>query len=74
MERATLAVILLAVIVVLGFSIFSNTGITQAAEKNTIADVMVKLDEVIKNQQEILGNFNKVMEELRIIKIRATKN
>ena len=72
MERMTLATVLLVVIVVLGLGIFNDARITQAAEKNSIADVMLKLDKVIKNQEKIFERFDEVKEELRIIKIRAT--
>ncbi len=33
-----------------------------------------KLDQILQNQQEILQRFDAIMEELRIIKIRATIN
>ncbi len=35
-------------------------------------DLEKKLDEILANQQAILERFDQVMEELRIIKIRAT--
>ena len=73
MERKTLAGILLVVIIFLGFSIFNDVRISQAAEKDSIKDVIVKLDQVIKNQQEMFKRFDAVMEELRVVKVRATR-
>lgn len=73
MRRMTLTVVLLIVIVVLGFGIFNDVRITQAAEKNSIADVMLKLDKVIKNQEKIFERFDEVMKELGIVKIRASR-
>ncbi len=73
MERKTLALVLLVVIIALGVSIFNDARITQAAEKDSLNDVVVKLDQVIKNQQEMFKRFDAVMEELKIVKVRATR-
>ena len=44
----------------------------QSKEKDRDAQIERKLDEILSNQQTILQRFDAVMEELRIIKIRAT--
>ena len=38
----------------------------------TNAKVAAKLDEILENQQQILKRLDQVMEELKIVKIRAT--
>ena len=46
---------------------------TKAQEDGSeIAGLEKKLDEILANQQTILSKFDAIMEELRIIKIRAT--
>ena len=72
MERKAWIAVLMAVIILLGFSIFNDAKTTQAAEKDLMGAVMKKLDKVIEAQQEILKRFDAVMEELRVIKIRST--
>lgn len=37
------------------------------------ASIEKKLDQILANQQAILSRFDAVMEELRIIKVRATR-
>lgn len=43
-----------------------------AKEKNRDAELEKKLDQILANQALILQKFDAVMEELRIIKVRAT--
>ena len=57
----------------------SETKPSQAASKpaSTIsggkeAKILSKLDEILANQHTILQKFDAIMEELRIIKVRAT--
>ena len=46
---------------------------TKAQEDGSeIAGLEKKLDEILANQQTILSKFDAIMEELRIIKVRAT--
>lgn len=49
----------------------ASTAKTQG-EGGELARLEEKLDEIIANQQTILGKFDAIMEELRIIKVRAT--
>lgn len=46
----------------------SGEGTTSASE----AAIQKKLDEILANQDAILKRLDEVMEELRIVKIRAT--
>ena len=45
---------------------------TTPKKKDNTATLEKKLDEILQNQQALLKKFDAVMEELRIIKVRAT--
>ena len=45
---------------------------TPSGKEPSLAQVEDKLDQILANQQTILGRFDAVMEELRIVKVRAT--
>jgi hypothetical protein len=49
----------------------SNTPTEIAAEKTRHKQLLDKLDEIIEQQQAIQKRLDEVMEELRIIKLRA---
>ena len=40
--------------------------------KSSSSSVEAKLDQILKNQEKIFQRFDEVMEELKIVKIRAT--
>ena len=50
----------------------SKTGSTSSGGGKE-AQILSRLDEILANQRAILEKFDAVMEELRIIKIRATR-
>ena len=50
----------------------SRSSRTSATNSDGEAKINAKLDQVLDNQQQILNRLNEVMEELKIIKIRAT--
>ena len=50
----------------------AGTAKTAAAGDLDLSDIEEKLDEILSGQQAILKKFDAVMEELRIIKVRAT--
>ncbi len=52
----------------------TGTAAAQSAHPKSTDPVEQKLDQILQNQQEILQRFDAIMEELRIIKIRATIN
>ena len=52
----------------------SRSSAGKSASKLDERRIDQKLDEIIENQQKILKRFDEVMEELRIVKIRATLN
>ncbi len=54
-------------------SVASADQSNQSKEKDQNAQIERKLDEILSNQQTILQRFDAVMEELRIIKVRATR-
>ena len=58
----------------------ANKPSAQSAKQPTQSDraretrIEQKLDQILSNQQTILQRFDQVMEELRIVKVRATMN
>ena len=49
-----------------------NTATESDVNSKDLARIEEKLDQVLANQQTILQKFDEVMEELRIVKVRAT--
>ena len=47
-------------------------GAEETSEKVDTAKLEAKLDQILENQDQILKRFDDVMEELRIVKVRAT--
>lgn len=45
---------------------------TQANDFGANVKILQKLDQILANQEAILKRFDDVMEELRIVKVRAT--
>ena len=45
---------------------------TAASSELSLADLQRKLDQVVATQEEILKKLDQMMEELKIVKIRAT--
>lgn len=45
---------------------------SKASSSGSNANIESKLDDILANQQAILQKFDAIMEELRIIKVRAT--
>ena len=45
---------------------------TRAPEASGAAKIDAKLDQILANQERILSRLDEVMEELKIVKIRAT--
>jgi len=65
--------------VVIAIVIFSFPALLRAETPapsrptNGTLEIMAKLDQVIKGQQEILNQLAKLKEEVEIVKIRATR-
>lgn len=87
MNRAALAGAFVAALLALGFGVGATAAQSRAAQGASKAShnssgetgAEEKLREILKNQEQILANqatilqkFDAVMEELRIIKVRAT--
>ena len=54
-------------------SVLGGVKPTESSKSKAKEDeIAKKLDEILANQQTILQRFDQVMEELRIIKVRAT--
>lgn len=68
-------VILVLVAIALIFALGMPTGFSREKEKATLDStaIIAKLDEVLANQVEILAEFDEIKQELRIIKIRASR-
>ncbi len=57
--------------------LFAMIGLTlkaQAEETVSKSDISKKLDEILKNQKDILDQIAVLKEEMRIIKVRVTQN
>ncbi len=50
----------------------AETSQQPVASSESSAKVLQKLDQILEHQQQMLKRFDEVMEELKIIKIRAT--
>ncbi len=50
----------------------SSAGSSAEVSHSDLVQLETKLDQVLANQQTILQKFDAVMEELRIIKVRAS--
>jgi uncharacterized membrane protein len=68
-------IIFVLVAIVLIFALGMSTGFSQEKEKATLDStaIIAKLDEVLANQVEILAEFDEIKQELRIIKVRASR-
>lgn len=68
-------VILVLVAIALIFALGMPTGFSREKEKATLDStaIIAKLDEVLANQVEILAEFDEIKQELRIIKVRASR-
>lgn len=68
-------VILVLVAIALIFALGMPTGFSRDEEKVTLDStaIIAKLDEVLANQVEILAEFDEIKQELRIIKVRASR-
>lgn len=73
MGRILLAVIIAVVLVTLGLNLLYYIRPLEAEEKWSLAGVMDKLNEVIRNQREIIQRLDSMKEELQVIKIRASR-
>ena len=85
-ERSAVSWSVMAVLVIVAtLGMFSRAVFSQEEERqegrpqatnthNQDAKILKKLDQVVANQEAILHRFDEVMEELRIIKIRASLN
>lgn len=72
MRRIVLTAMALGLVIILGLNLCHNIETLQAKEQDSSIGVMNVLQEVIDNQQKILQKLDQMMEELRVIKIRAT--
>ena len=52
----------------------SKASDSAPTSSRTDGKIESKLDEILANQEKILKRFDDVMEELRIVKVRATLN
>lgn len=68
-------IIFVLVAIVLIFALGMPTGFSREKEKATLDStaIIAKLDEVLANQVEILAEFDEIKQELRIIKVRASR-
>lgn len=73
MRRIPIIIVVLTAAAVLGFGLFYNIGPSQAQVRDSGAEIMNRLQEVIKNQQTIIQKLDEMKTELNIIKIRATR-
>ena len=49
-----------------------DTSSSDASVDRRLQDILNRQDEILRNQQTILQKFDAVMDELRIIKVRAS--
>ena len=49
-------------------------GSLHAQESNNEGDIMAKLDQISKSQEEVTAAINSIKEDLQIIKIRVTQS
>ncbi len=68
-------IIFVLVAIALVFALGMPTGFSREKEKVTLDStaIIAKLDEVLANQVEILAEFDEIKQELRIIKVRASR-
>ena len=68
-------IIFVLVAIALIFALGMPTGFSREKEKATLDStaIIAKLDEVLANQVEIFVEFDEIKQELRIIKVRASR-
>ena len=71
MLRQFIKVTALSIIILAGTSFFIPSA---QAEDASASQIKAKLDQVLKNQKEITAKLDKEAEELRVIRIRVSKN
>ena len=73
MNKRTVAYLLILLIIL--SSLFLGAGALNARERRATKtpEVSAQLQEVIQNQQLIISKLDEMKEQLRIIKIRATR-
>lgn len=71
MYRKVFIVLLMGTILI--FALGMQAGLSKEEAALDTSETMRKLDKILLNQSEILKQFEEIKEELRIIKVRASK-
>ena len=63
------------VVVALSLSLAGSIGFTAEKKEDAIeiSEILEKLDQVLDNQAQILGQFEQIKKELTVVKIRCTR-
>jgi hypothetical protein len=72
MKKVSIAVVLFFVGLAIGFIVAHGTLNAQGTDNE--ADIMSRLNDIAKGQQELMAAVNSIKEDLQIIKIRITQN
>lgn len=74
MRKATWLSLFIAIIVSLGFFSLKGFGREQKLEKNNnLAVISEKIEEILKNQQDIIARLEDIRSQQDIIRIRASR-
>lgn len=60
-------------LIVISILLVSTDSPTQAQAQDTSPEISKKLDDILKNQKEILKGIASIKDELDVIKIRVTR-
>ena len=71
MRKVSIAVVLLFVGIAIGFLLAHGTLNAQGADNES--DVVSRLNDIAKGQQELMAAINSMKEDLQVIKIRLTQ-
>jgi hypothetical protein len=72
MRKVSIVVVVFFVGIAIGLILAHGTLNAQNTDNET--DVMSKLNDIAKGQQELMAAINSIKEDLQIIKIRITQN
>lgn len=64
---------LLAFLLVLGLGVWASAATVSTTETINLKRIEDKVDEILKVQENLLTQFDAVMEELRIVKVRVSR-
>ena len=73
-RKAWLLSLIALVIISLGFSVLKGFGKEQKSEKGgSLAVISEKIDEILKNQQDIIERLKDIRAQQYIIRVRASR-